>query len=98
FLRISDGCHDRLLVVERQDRLLGVLMREVAGDVAKAGYLLGTPGDERQARQKMLVGEFLAVNPSFDDFRRLPLEPRIWVSWGSEVPGLERRISYLESL
>lgn len=98
YLRIADGCPERATMLERQDQLLATIMKEVAHDEVKAAVLILAPGGTHGDRQRRLIAAFVAVNTAFDAFTKMPLEPRIWSSVGSEAPGYERRIEYLRSL
>jgi hypothetical protein len=49
-------------------------------------------------RRQPFVSFFLKHNRNFVDFEKLPLEPNSWSWSGSEVPILQSRVEYYESL
>jgi hypothetical protein len=49
-------------------------------------------------RRKTCILSFTKENPSFDAFKKIPLEESGWGGMGSMIPYMEARITFLESL
>ncbi len=49
-------------------------------------------------RRKKAIIHFIALNPDPEHFQQLPLEASHWGGWGSMIPEMEKRITFLSSL
>lgn len=85
-------------VREKQDAYLLRLIDERSDDAEFMEYLFGMISQYAPERRHRFVERFVQRNRSFEIFKRLPLEPNVWISTGSRVPMLQRRVDYWESL
>jgi hypothetical protein len=61
-------------------------------------FIFGVIAHFPAERRRKFVVLFLEYNKCFKDFQRLALEPNSWGWSGSDVPMLEKRVDYFESL
>ena len=62
------------------------------------GFLFGVISNFSYDRSRSFVALFLEHNRRFEDFTQLQLEPSSWSYVGSEVPMLQERALFYESL
>lgn len=84
-------------VRKRQDRFLTDLIARRAADVDFVEWLFGTVCSLSPERRYRLLQAFLTNNRIYDDFRRLPLEYKMYSASGSFVPVFQKRVEVLES-
>lgn len=97
FARRSDAKNDDL-TVDRQDTFLLKLIEENFADVELIDMAFDVISKFTPERRPKFLKQFLDKNVSFESFRLLQIEPNHWSWSGSQVPVLQSRASYLESL
>lgn len=97
FVRQS-GAKDNDSLMERQDAFLLKLIEEnfTNDDVVEMAF--DTISEFAPARRIKFIERFLADNKDLDKFKLLQIEPNHWSWSGSQVPVLQNRAEYLESL
>jgi energy-coupling factor transporter ATP-binding protein EcfA2 len=85
-------------ITERQDTFLEKLIFERHDDIEFMEFLFSTIASFPTNRRCAHITIFLKHNNSFDDFKKLPLEPMMSGCSGSAVPMLQGKIDYYESL
>lgn len=85
-------------MLEKQDSYLKRVIDERSDDAEFMEYLFGVISQFAPDRRRQFVERFVQGNGDFKAFKRLQLEPSSWSWSGSEVPVLQKRINYLESL
>jgi hypothetical protein len=98
FMRITDGHADRTEVSRRQYELLKAWIAEGADDPEQMQFVFTLVVGLSDGQRRELLSEFLTRNTKFDDFKALPLESTMWSWSGSEVPLLQKRVEFYESL
>lgn len=98
FVRLPNDEPQPAEIRRRQKQLFLEWVREAADDADQMSFVFGRvlalpPEDRRE-----LWAAFLAENHLVADFKKLPLEPSTWGWSGSQVPLLESRVEFLESL
>jgi hypothetical protein len=89
---------DKPEVRERQDRCLEVLIERRYSDPDFVQFLFDVIAQLAPERRRSLLSLFVKRNKSFEDFRRLLLQPSSYSWSGSAVPVLQGRAEYLESV
>ena len=82
----------------RQREFLQDVIRKKAEDIGYIRFLFSSIGEFGAATRRDLMESFLESNPDFEAFQQLPLEPNHWSYSGSEVPIVQERIDFMESL
>lgn len=83
---------------ERQDIWISSYILKNNRDTDKMKFIFGILCDLSDKQRKNSLLLFCKCNPSFSTFKEIPLTPTL-LSWtGSEVPVLEKRISFLDEL
>jgi hypothetical protein len=85
-------------VEERQNLLIAKLIERHKDDFELVSFLFGIISNFSFDRRRVFVELFLKHNRRFDDFTKLQLEPSSWSYMGSEVPMLQERVGFYESL
>ncbi|MDX2029495.1 MAG: hypothetical protein SF339_02430 [Blastocatellia bacterium] len=85
-------------VEERQNLILSKLIEQHKDDFEYVSFLFGVIGNFSYDRRRLFVALFLQHNRRFEEFTKLQLEPSIWSYVGSEVPMLQERADFYESL
>ncbi len=85
-------------VEEHQNYFLSELIKKHSTDSDFVSFVFGVISNFSNDRRKVFVELFLKHNRRFEDFKKLQLEPSSWSSWGSEVPMLQERVGFYESL
>jgi len=83
---------------ERQDRFLDGFIKQQYNNPDLMSFIFGVIAHFPAERRRKFVVLFLEYNKCFKDFQRLALEPNSWGWSGSDVPMLEKRVDYFESL
>ncbi|MFD1991901.1 hypothetical protein ACFSGI_18165 [Paenibacillus nicotianae] len=86
------------LVIERQDNFLKQIISKLNSNIELMKMIFHIVSHFSTERRLSLLQEFLLYNQDYSYFRKLPLEEssRSWS--GSEVPILQQRIAYFESV
>ena len=85
-------------IAERQDIWIKGIIEQHSKDEKYMYALFSSISGLSQERRRMALETFLSQNCDFQVFESLPLEPN-HMSWtGSEIPYIEQRIAYLQSL
>jgi hypothetical protein len=82
----------------RQDELFTAWIHGNADDTVHMQFVFSLAAGFAYERRRALLGEFLERNASFEDFERLNLEPRTWMWRGSQVPMIQKRLEFFQSL
>ena len=98
FLAVKEGTRDEAVIRARQDRFLMRTIERRYDNLDLMQFLFGIIADFPPERRRPFTALFLEHNKSFEDFRKLPLEPDSWSWLESEVPTLQKRVEYFESL
>ncbi|MGX1901612.1 nSTAND3 domain-containing NTPase [Thermolongibacillus altinsuensis] len=96
--KLFDVRSDNEEIKQKQDKWIKRFINENLDNDEKIELIFYTISHFDVDRRVNLVAFLLKINHSFDLFRKISLEPSI-MSWsGSEVPVIERRISYYKKL
>ena len=98
FFALRSGDKDNDLLRERQDTFLLGLIEKGFADNGLMDLVFDVISEFAPERRTKFVESFLANNKDFDRFKLLQVEPSHWSWTGSQVPVLQSRASYLESL
>ena len=98
FLTRGDDREPEGVERERQDTYLIRLINQRSEDVDFMEYLFGVIAHFPPHRRGQFIKRFVQLNSNFEAFTRLPLESSIWFWSSSEVPVLQGRKDYWESL
>jgi len=97
FQRNGDQLFDEE-VETRQNMLLSKLIEQHKNNFEFVSFLFGVISNFSYDRRRHFVEQLLKYNRRFDDFTKLQLEPSSWSYVGSEVPMLQERAEFYESL
>lgn len=89
---------DTTIIHAHQDALLADWIREAATDREELEFVFSMVSRFAPHRRRELVRVFLEANKDPAAFQALDLEPRFWTFRGSEVPTLQKRLDFYESL
>ena len=85
-------------ILERQDVFLCKKVRHNSNEIEYMRFLFSVIAGFKPERKVKFYELFLKSNQNFDDFKKLPFEPRI-SSWsGSRVPMLQQKIDFIEKI
>lgn len=89
---------ENTLVIERQDSFLIRMIKKFNSNIELMQMIFHVVSHFTESRRLLLLQEFLSSNIEYSHFRKLPLEEssRSWS--GSEVPLIQQRIAYYESV
>jgi hypothetical protein len=85
-------------VLEKQAAYLLRIIDERNDDSEFMEYLFGVISRFTPERRRQFVERFVQRNGNFEAFKRLPLEPIVGWTWGSQVSMLQECVNYWESL
>lgn len=85
-------------IQKKQDNYIFNLIDKKFNDSKLMRHLFGVISQFELDRRRRFVKHFVQRNNDFKNFEMLPLEPRSWTWSGSQVPLLQKRIKYWESL
>lgn len=98
FLEVFFGQKEDSVIISRQDELLLDTIVSRHSDADFMEFIFGLISNFSPERRRTFVRLFVSFNKSFNDFKRLSLEPNSWSSNGSWVPVIQGRIDYWESI
>jgi hypothetical protein len=82
----------------RQKEFFQGWIMEAADDISQMAFVFQRVVALPHADRHELLAEFLAKNQRLADFEQLLLEPNSWSWSGSQVPLLQQRVEFFESL
>ncbi|NUU78178.1 nSTAND3 domain-containing NTPase [Paenibacillus xylanilyticus] len=89
---------ENVLVIERQDCFLRKMIQKFNSNIEIMRMVFHVASHFSASRRLSLLQEFLFYNKEHSHFRKLSLEESTQSWSGSEVPLLQQRIAYLESV
>lgn len=99
FFQIRDsGSEAKGNARERQDAYLLHLIDERSDDADFMEFLFALISHFSPERRHIFIGRLVQRNRSFEFFAHLSLEPNSWSRSGSQVPVLQERVQFWESL
>jgi hypothetical protein len=98
FFILTEEGKDNPAIKKRQDQFLRSLIARRCEDSSFVQFVFNVIAQFSPERRQPFVSFFLKHNRNFVDFEKLPLEPNSWSWSGSEVPILQSRVEYYESL
>ncbi|HEU4322912.1 MAG TPA: hypothetical protein VFS21_07150 [Roseiflexaceae bacterium] len=85
-------------IENRQDELLSDLISRRGREISLMQLIFDVVSGFSYDRRKRLISDFVKSNNEFSDFKKLSLEPRGFSWTGSQVPMLEGRVVFYQSL
>jgi len=85
-------------ILEKQDVFLSKKIISNASSMECMSFLFSVIAGFKPERKIKFYKLFLKMNQIFDDFKKLPFEPRIASFTGSKVPKLQQKIDFNESI
>jgi hypothetical protein len=98
FFVLVEGTQDITDLHNRQDTFLDDVIERRSQDKDLMGLLFEVISGLGPERRKARLETFVRNNKDYEMFERLPMESNFAVYSGSDVPRLQRRIEFLESL
>ena len=83
---------------QRQDAWLKSAIQQHYNNSEKIRFLFSAISESSSTRKREALELFLTLNPDYEVFSSLDLEPSHWGGSGSMIPCMQERITYLESL
>lgn len=85
-------------VAEKQERWIQSIIEKYCFDQQRMYGLFSAIDEHGADRRRRTLGKLLALNSDYTLFEQLPLEALSWGGWGSMIPYMQDRITYLSSL
>lgn len=98
FMRVVEGGKENDTIHAHQDNLMKSWIAECPEDTQAMSFVFGLASELAPERRRELLATFLQHNKKFTDFEALALEPNHWGWSGSEVPLLQKRVEFFQSL
>lgn len=98
FFLLGEGTPDINDLHNRQDEFLDAVIGRRSQDKEVMGLLFDVISGFSPERRKARLEAFVRNNKDYEMFERLPTQSNFAVYGGSDVPRLQRRIEFLESL